>query len=524
MGCANAGNVKTPGRCSDADDDDADFSMAEIEVSSVRSRIVLQAVEKTRDSLEVSPSQEKWRDCAAEVLTNYYCNCNGKCAEPPLFKEYIRDRAIVLKAVGLNGMFLQACRSFWSDRQVVLQAVKSNGLALQFADSRLRMDLDILEVALTNNPDAIHYAPRDLMSDRDAALRLVRCHGLVLKFFCRELRFDRDVVLAAVRQNGLALACASEALQGDREVAHAAVCSNGLAMRYIKPDLRYDREIALDAVESNEMAMEFLPGILLHDSEIVVAGGSYLSWAMPSIMKKLGKDRDFVLACVGKDGLSLKYAATHYKCDFEIVSIAVQQNARAIRFAHHTLQDDPDIMESAVQACPKLIQCSRTLAMSKRFILRAVHANARIIHYMSPELITDEEFLIQVVAEAPITLCLTQFGNSRDFVLEAVKRNPAVLEYAALSLQDDKEILMAVELQSESDDKQSKISCVTNISTRSTNTSTRSTSSRCRGSSNDASDPTDSWSTSASFRSATKSVRFDIDEPKPCRDAASSEV
>jgi hypothetical protein len=243
------------------------------------------------------------------------------------------------------------------------------------------------------------------------------------------------------------------------------------------------------------MAMEFLPGILLHDSEIVVAGGSYLSWAMPGVMKKLGQDREFVLACVGRDGLSLKYAAMAYKGDFEVVATAVQQNARSIRFAQQALQDDPDIMEHVVRTSPKLIRCSRKLAMDKAFILRAVRANPRVIHYMSPELLTEEQFLIQVVAEEPVTLCSTRFGNSKDFVLEAVRRNPAVLEYAGLSLQNDKDILLAVEIQCEDEDKGRSI-CSTDVDSISSLSAES------------------HYSSEVVSRSPPKSVKFDLCEPE----------
>jgi hypothetical protein len=149
-------------------------------------------------------------------------------------------------------------------------------------------------------------------------------------------------------------------------------------------------------------------------------------------------DRDVVLAIVQLNGLNLEFVPDSFQHDFGIVAAAVQQDPTAIKHALPSMRDQPAIMQIAIQKKAKSITCSEKLVQDEEFLLRAINVNCKIAKYIAPSLVANTEFMIDVVAAMPVSLCYyPELRNSADFLTEAMKRNPDVFEFAGSSIRND---------------------------------------------------------------------------------------
>lgn len=80
----------------------------------------------------------------------------------------------------------------WSNKSDVISKVKKNGLNLQYADYGLRDDFDVVEEAITENPDALEYASRQLRNDKKIALIAIGNGNGSNKFISEELKNNHE--------------------------------------------------------------------------------------------------------------------------------------------------------------------------------------------------------------------------------------------------------------------------------------------------------------------------------------------
>lgn len=76
----------------------------------------------------------------------------------------------------------------------------------------------------------------------------------------------------------------------------------------------------------------------------VTRDGSALKFAS----REVRNDQDVVMAAVTQDGTALQYAEEEVRCNLAVVSAAVRQNGRALEFAAGPLQEDRNLMRTAV--------------------------------------------------------------------------------------------------------------------------------------------------------------------------------
>ena len=119
-----------------------------------------------------------------------------------------------------------------AEQIVWLLAVTQNGQALEFAPAEIKADREVVSTAVADNGHALRFAAAELRADRDVVRAAVARNGGALVYASAELRGDRAVVLAAVRHDGEALAYASPALRDNRAVVLAAIMQDADALRY----------------------------------------------------------------------------------------------------------------------------------------------------------------------------------------------------------------------------------------------------------------------------------------------------
>ncbi|CAK8995617.1 Enkurin domain-containing protein [Durusdinium trenchii] len=156
-------------------------------------------------------------------------------------------------------------------------------------------DLEVLKAVVEGNSLEIAHAPA-LQTDRDFAMKLLKKEGKALQFF-PSFCGDRECVEVAVDQNGVALAFASIELRGDRELALQAI-------RSYTPTFRQTWDVDRGRPE----------GFLL------------------SLSKELRADKDLMLEAMRKDGAQLQVVEENLLQDREVVMMALQTYAMALRY------------------------------------------------------------------------------------------------------------------------------------------------------------------------------------------------
>ena len=99
---------------------------------------------------------------------------------------------------------------------------------------------------------------------------------------------------------------------------------------------------ALLAVKDNGWALEFCTKQLQNDEDVVLAAVGSEGHALGFASHEMQGHRAVVRRAVNQDGTSLEFAPA-FQQDRRIVLAAVTQNGKALRHAHKSLQEDPEV-------------------------------------------------------------------------------------------------------------------------------------------------------------------------------------
>ena len=287
---------------------------------------------------------------AAGINGNIICNYfetglygSGK------YKDYdlAKDRELILTAVSHASHALNyLSNELKDDKEIVLAAVSHYGTNYQYASDRLKDDDEVIEATKKAKKYPVdvyttaypNYIPPKLRNDRRIALASVKKNAFAFEKLPNEFRDDKEIALEAVKNNGCVIEFASERLKQDDEVMYEAASSNFNALEYASPDQLRNRDLILRIAKRNGK-------IFCMDYE----------------MNRYGypKDREIVLAAVSNYGNALKYASKELQNDKEVVLTAVKNaewddchNDTAFMYASDELKHDREVVETAVKCCP----------------------------------------------------------------------------------------------------------------------------------------------------------------------------
>jgi len=101
---------------------------------------------------------------------------------------------------------MQASDHLRDDPEILSIAVQKDACALYFGSPRVKMNRDIVKLAVQRNGYALRYAKLKLKrDDREILLLAIRTYVDALEFASDELRSDLDELLSAVTLDGSAL-------------------------------------------------------------------------------------------------------------------------------------------------------------------------------------------------------------------------------------------------------------------------------------------------------------------------------
>jgi hypothetical protein len=235
-----------------------------------------------------------------------------------------------------------------NDTSFVIKAIKLNGDILQYVSNELQANKDVVLSAVQQNSYMLQYASVNIRDDKDIVMKAVTNYGTVLKFASSKLRADKEVVLAAIKNDAAALAYTSSKIRANKEIILAAVKQNGLTLEYASNYLRYDKYVVLTAVTQNGFALEYASPL---DKD---NGG----WAIQDAPENLRDNKKIVLAAVTQNGKALQYASIYLQDDKEIVLTAIRNDYKiiddyqghyAFLYASDRLKYDTQVISAAIQ-------------------------------------------------------------------------------------------------------------------------------------------------------------------------------
>lgn len=122
------------------------------------------------------------------------------------FTHLNNDEEIVLRAIISSGNNLEyASDRLKNDRNFIKTVLEKNGYALKYAIEKFKSDRELVKIAIQNYGLAFQYASEELRGDKELALIAVSWKeiypekgGSMLKFVSDELKNDKDVVDKAI--------------------------------------------------------------------------------------------------------------------------------------------------------------------------------------------------------------------------------------------------------------------------------------------------------------------------------------
>jgi hypothetical protein len=184
------------------------------------------------------------------IAHQYIASRESTCGAPPA------DIMRALSAVQKDGNALKDLADiFKNDEYVVREAVSQTAKAFRYADHSLRANkpfvlslIEPLELGETTS-DILEYASDALKADKEVVYEAVYRDAWALLDAVPALRVDKDVVEMAINTDCEIMEALDDTILGDKEfMLHLIEYTEGTAFCYASEELRSDKEVVLAAL------------------------------------------------------------------------------------------------------------------------------------------------------------------------------------------------------------------------------------------------------------------------------------
>ena len=327
------------------------------------------------------------------------------------------------------------------------QRILCNGEPVDECDrwSQLTQE-DTIEVQLLHC-DHRHVKP---ISDRVKMMTMVRCSAQALGCASEELKDDKELVRIAVASFGNALEFASRALKRDPELADLAMARDPWIFTVLGKSLRNDRERAKRAIDADPGLMRFCHQELFKDTEFM----EHCVQRCASLLRfrRIALKKEVYLRALQQDGLCLEFLQETPGpklrpdgcADPDLVETAVRQNGMALAFACEKLRHDVQIVSEALRNDERALK----FVSSKGVICQLVQERPSALKHAAWTFRDDVE--VVNIAYASDTTSLIYAGT--EAALEMLKiHGLEVFKLLKLSIQQDQRVLQLVQELQEKD-------------------------------------------------------------------------
>ncbi len=183
---------------------------------------------------------------------------------------------------------------FLSDKDFMMKFVDIDVNSVYDASNKLHMNADYMYeyIKRTKQLGCIHSS---LLRNKEFILRILKINGSLIEKIESYLRVDRDVILIALHDYDNAMYITSYSIPvyifkdfmsdviTDREYVKKAVKINGMAIRDCDKKFKSDKEIVMYAVKSNKKCLIYVDDELKKDNEILFCVGKKMSTPIRAI-------------------------------------------------------------------------------------------------------------------------------------------------------------------------------------------------------------------------------------------------
>jgi RNA binding exosome subunit len=339
-------------------------------------------------------------------------------------EELQNDKDVVITAVGHNGNALQyASEELQNDKDVAMAALINSTEAFKYISERLQSDKEFILHAIGQkdvdafDDDLDSYIsdniPEKLKSEKDFVLQMVSVNGMALGCVADELKVDKEVVTLAVKNNGKAYAHFEweDETFYDKEIILAAASKGGTPS--VIPIFTLDEEFF-------DKIFNYLPSIA-YESRIsaercVESGQTWKnkigqSWAdVKKPKRQITGDREFALRGV-KKGLVLDV--------FLCREAGIVFDKEIILYQLKNCLDKKEATLSIINHAPEEFKADKEIALEAVKNTRYVLGKP----FLSDELIlSDKEIIIEGMKHSPDALYYASdnLKNDRELLLSAL--------------------------------------------------------------------------------------------------------
>lgn len=291
------------------------------------------------------------------------------------------DEKVALEIVRSDGNLLEyATKEIKNNKKVVLAAVINNPKALQFASDELKKDLEVLQaIEISLMQECISTAMDSLINNRYLWFTVVQKNGLSLQYAPESFKRDVDLVRLAIIQNPKAFDYLDKVMKEDGRVLRI--------MELFDPENNLDNwlpfchELKSDQppLEESLIQKEVLNNLQLYIS-LLRRDARFGQYAA----HRYAAESEVLCKFLAHSGLMLEYLHAKYINNKDMVLIAVKQNGLALKYVSEELRNDQDVVLSAILQNPSSFwYASLKLRNDDQFVLKAVKQNGLILEYVS---------------------------------------------------------------------------------------------------------------------------------------------
>ena len=345
-------------------------------------------------------------------------------------EELQNDKDVVITAVGHNGNALQyASEELQNDKDMAMAALINSTEAFEYVSERLQSDKEFILHAIGQkdvdafDDDLDSYIsdniPEKLKSEKDFVLQMVSVNGMALGCVADELKVDKEVVTLAVKNNGKAYAHFEweDETFYDKEIILAAASKGGTPS--VIPIFTLDEEFF-------DKIFNYLPSIA-YESRIsaercVESGQTWKnkigqSWAdVKKPKRQITGDREFALRGV-KKGLILDVSLCR--------QAGIVFDKEIILYQLKNCKDKIQATSSIINHAPEEFKADKEIALEAVKNTRYVLGKP----FLSDELIlSDKEIIIEGMKHSPDALYYASdnLKNDRELLLSALKNKDKI--------------------------------------------------------------------------------------------------
>lgn len=252
-----------------------------------------------------------------------------------------------------------------------------------------------------------------------------RAHPYLLVRAPDHIKSDREFVLELMKQAPSVLQYASVDLQKDVNIALASQRgdTSGWSLRGVHRDLLSNKEFALRYFTEQTHVY----GRVLED-----------------FSTELRNDKDVVSVAVNGNPDALKYASDALRDDRELVLCAIENHGKAFQFASKRLRSDPGLTFKALETCNFAFSWSECRD-DKEVALKAMSIEPQSLLFASTRLRSDREIVMAAVQKSGRALYNASYElkNDREVAMQAIMNDAVAFRFLSEELRADKLLIKA---------------------------------------------------------------------------------